>query len=367
METPMKTWNAELPPAADNPCMEKYITPSSVFLDLETSGFSSARNQIYMIGYAFQTDRKICITQLFAETLSEEKQVISAFLEFLTRYDTLITFNGTGFDIPFLKSRCALFHLPENLDTFRHIDIYKQISICRNILKLPNLKQKTLEKFLDISRDDVCSGKNLISVWSEYTKQPSEESCKFLKLHNYEDVAGMIPLLSLLSYPCFLEGNFQVSSWQQQDWESWEGTAGKELILTLNLELPVPKPFSCTEGEIYLKGDRNQIKLRVPLYTGELKYFYPNFKDYYYLPVEDMAVHKSLASFVDRNYRTQASAATCYSKKSGRFLPQYRELFSPALKKSYQDKVSWFELTEEFTDSEENLRQYALHLLESLV
>lgn len=367
METPMKTWNAELPSAADSPCMEKYITPSSVFLDLETTGFSSARNQIYMIGYAFQTDRKMCITQLFAETPSEEKQVISAFLEFLTRYDTLITFNGTGFDIPFLKSRCAHFHLPETLDTFRHIDIYKQISICRKILKLPNLKQKTLEKFLDISRDDVCSGKDLISVWSEYTKQPSEESCKFLKLHNYEDVAGMIPLLSLLSYSCFLEGNFQVSSWQQQDWESWEGAAGKELILTLNLELPVPKPFSCTEGEIYLRGDRNQIKLRVPLYTGELKYFYPNFKDYYYLPVEDMAVHKSLASFVDRNYRTQASAATCYSKKSGRFLPQYRELFSPALKKSYQDKVFWFELTEEFTDSKENLRQYALHLLESLV
>ena len=72
METPMKTWNAELPPAADSPCMEKYITPSSVFLDLETTGFSSARNQIYMIGYAFQTDRKMCITQLFAETPSDK-------------------------------------------------------------------------------------------------------------------------------------------------------------------------------------------------------------------------------------------------------------------------------------------------------
>ena len=99
---------------------------------------------------------------------------------------------------------------------------------------------------------------------------------------------------------------------------------------------------------------------------GELKYFYPNYKDYYYLPTEDMAVHKSVASYVDKNFRIQAAAATCYVKKPGCFLPQYQELFSPALKQKYQDKTSYFELTEAFTNSKENLKTYAMHLLPAL-
>ena len=366
MEIPMKTWSTELPLTGDNPCAEKYITPSSAFFDLETTGFSSARNQIYMIGYAYKKARKICVTQLFAENPSEEPLVISAFLEFLSGYDTLISFNGTGFDLPFLKGRCARYHFTEALDTFYHIDIYKQISGYKDILKLSALKQKTLEDFLGIPRDDTCSGGDLIPVWLEYAKQPSEEGCKLLKLHNYEDMAGMVQLLPLLSYPHFFEGGFHVSSWQQQDWNTWEGAAGKELILALEPELPIPRPFSCRAGEIYVSGAHRQVKLRAPFYMGELKYFYPNFKDYYYLPAEDMAVHKSVASFVDRAYRRQATATTCYSKKSGRFLPQYQELFSPSLKQEHQDKVSWFELTEDFTDSEENLKQYALHLLKQM-
>ena len=79
-----------------------------------------------------------------------------------------------------------------------------------------------------------------------------------------------------------------------------------------------------------------------------------------------MSVHKIVASFLVRSFRSMATSATCYSKKSGRFLPQYQELFSPSLKQEYQDKVSWFELTEDFTDSMENLKQYALHLLKQM-
>lgn len=106
--------------------------------------------------------------------------------------------------------------------------------------------------------------------------------------------------------------------------------------------------------------------MRIPLYHGELKYFYPNYKDYYYLPAEDMAIHKSVAAYVDKNHRTQATAATCYSKKSGCFLPQYQELFSPALKLERQDKISYFELTEAFTNSRENLKTYVMHFLERI-
>lgn len=451
----MKTWQTTLTPAAGNPYIKEYFTPTAIFFDIETTGFSADRNQVYMIGYALQKDGKIRITQLFAECPDQEQEILSAFLEVLSQYDTLISFNGTGFDVPFLKGRCAYHKISEHLDSFRHLDIYKQLSKYKTILGLPNLKQKTLEEFLGIEREDLYSGGDLISIYLEYAKLSSGESssfsephrnnhkkvenpadsadpctlpkahrnhgnsknavlspqdaCALLKLHNYEDMKGMIQLLPLLSYPRFFEGDFQVSSWETRSWNAYEGTKGWELILYLKPELPFPKPFTCTLGKLYISASRNQaescasglrnpaescasgscsqaescasasrsqaepcfsglcnqIALRIELFTGELKYFYPDYKNYYYLPMEDRALHKSVAAYVDRDYRTQATAATCYCKKSGRFLPQYQELFSPAFRQDYKDKISWFELTENFTEHKKNLKKYAMHFLKS--
>lgn len=363
----MKIWQTELPPVTGNYYIEEYLTPSSMFFDIETTGFSAAHSQVYMIGYAAKIDGEICITQLFAETPSEEPQILTAFLEALSPYSTLVSFNGIGFDVPFLKGRYAHYKMPEALDSLQHFDIYRQISRLKHILKLQSLKQKSLESFLGISRDDKYSGGDLIPIYLEYSKHPSQDACALLKLHNFEDMAGMAAMLSLLSYSRLFEGHFQISSLKTQKWETYEGQEGRELILSLETDAPLPKHFSCKKGELYATGLGHQVKLRIQPYIGELKYFYPNYKDYYYLPTEDMAIHKSVASYVDKDYRTQATAATCYCKKSGCFLPQYQALFSPSLKREHQDKVSYFKLTEDFKTSREKLKTYAMHLLEYLL
>ncbi len=359
----MKIWQTELTHLTGNYYIENCFSPSSMFFDIETTGFSAAHSQVYMIGYATKINGNIGITQLFAETPSEELEILAAFLEALSQYSTLVSFNGTGFDVPFLKGRYAHYKMAETLDSFQHIDIYKQISGFKHILKLQNLKQKTLESFLGISRDDKYSGGDLIPIYSEYAKHPSQDACALLKLHNFEDMAGMAELLSLLSYPSLLEGNFQISSLKTQKWDTYEGQEGWELILSLETDAPLPKHFSCKKGELYVVGFGHQVNLRVQPYIGGLKYFYPNYKDYYYLPAEDRAIHKSVASYVDKNFRTQAAASTCYCKKSGCFLPQYQTLFTPSLKQEYQDQISYFELTEDFKASGEKLKVYAMHLL----
>jgi hypothetical protein len=73
-----------------------------------------------------------------------------------------------------------------------------------------------------------------------------------------------------------------------------------------------------------------------------------------------------VADFVDKEYREKAKASTCYSKKSGCFLPQYGELFTPAFKKEYKDKLSYFELTEEFHKKNDIPKTYIVHLLKAL-
>jgi hypothetical protein len=59
------------------------------------------------------------------------------------------------------------------------------------------------------------------------------------------------------------------------------------------------------------------------------------------LPDEDMAIHKSVALFVDRNHREKAKRENCYIKKEGLFVRQEDVIFNPSFKANYSDKYSY--------------------------
>ena len=103
------------------------------------------------------------------------------------------------------------------------------------------------------------------------------------------------------------------------------------------------------------------------MFEEEMKYFYSNYKSYYYLPQEDTAIHKSVASFVDKNHRTQAMAATCYTRKLSTYLPQWDVLFEPFFKRSYHSKEIFFELTEEMKKERKLFSRYAAHILQMIL
>lgn len=117
---------------------------------------------------------------------------------------------------------------------------------------------------------------------------------------------------------------------------------------------------------MYLSGNKNRVQLVIPIANEALKYFFPNWKDYYYLPLEDIAVPKSIASYVDKDQRQQAKAATCYTKKAALFLPQFsRDFKNPAFYQNYGDKISYFEYSDTLFENEEFLAGYVKHLLMS--
>lgn len=46
-----------------------------------------------------------------------------------------------------------------------------------------------------------------------------------------------------------------------------------------------------------------------------MRHFYSDYKNYYYLPKEDMAIHKSVAAYVDHEYRENARRTTAMCAK----------------------------------------------------
>ena len=358
-------WHEEIAYDFTAPIASQIFTESALFFDIETTGFSPARTHVYMIGCASRKDDLLLIDQFFAPTPGDEKDVLSAFLTHLEQYDTLITFNGVGFDIPYLKGRYGHFHFADPFSRFALVDIFKEVSRIKFLLKLPNFKQKSVESFLGIEREDKFHGGELIDVYHSYVRSPSNEELYLLRQHNYEDVLNMPLLLPILSYARLLDGNFSLVSIEANEYTAMDGsTDNKELLFTLKNTFPVPKRISCGYNEFYLTTEEDITRLRVRLFEGELKYFFDCYKDYYYLPDEDMAVPKSIAAHVDREHRKNATASTCYTKKTAIFLPQYGKCFEPSFQENYKDKKSFFELTAEFTTSEALQQRYINHILQ---
>lgn len=363
----MQTWHKELKFEYENPMIHSTFTEDSVFFDIETTGFSPSNTSLYLIGCARRKGDVICIDQFFADSPKEEKLLLTAFFELLKQYQTIITFNGLGFDIPYLKAKCSQYRILEPFENFTYIDMFKSLSKFKKIFKLPNFKQKTVEKFLDIPREDLYSGGDLINVYHTYVSSPTAEGQRLLQTHNYEDVLGMIDLLPILSYLQLFQGGFTLVSVEKNLYEDYAALPKRECIFTLKNNFAVPKRISYGIDDFYLTCYQDTTKLSVKIYDGELKFFYPNYKDYYYLPQEDTAIHKSVAFYVDKDYRTKAKAATCYSKKTGCFLPQQEVVISPYFKLEYYDKTTYFELTDELLEHPQDLRPYVLHVLSCIL
>lgn len=335
-----------------------------LFLDIETTGFTARSSYLYMIGCAYYRDGNWHTIQWFAENYNQEASLLTAFFEFARLYKYLVHFNGNNFDLPFITQKCKQLDLPFSFDAFQGIDLYKRISPYKFFLRLPNCKQKTLEQFLGINRADVFSGGELIGIYHDYVKDPSEFSEKALFLHNADDLKGMLEVLPILAYyDLFNKKTLKAKKVQANYYKDMNGTTRKELLITLQLPTALPQPVSASANSCYFRGEGAEATLKVPIYEEELKFFYSNYKDYYYLPTEDVALHKSVASFVDKEHRIQASAANCYTRKFSGYLPQWDILFEPFFKRDYKSRELFFELTDEIKKDRAGFTAYAAHVI----
>ena len=369
---------------------------NGVFFDIETTGFSPVKNALYLIGCCKYTDGCWTLTQWLAEDESKEEQrlILENFFAALKGASTIISYNGQTFDLPFIEKKCAALAMENRLPSLEHWDLYKDIRSFRQFLSLDNLRLKTVEQFLGIFREDDYSGKELIPVYKSYAGNHSQALLKLLLLHNCEDIKDMLFILPVLAYRQVFHG-----PWSYKESALTENS----LIITVEFGQPLPQipkepvlsiPLKGTATALKgtakaLKGTATALKstatipentplipaleaklsinthtmsMTLPLIHGELKYFYENYKDYYYLPEEDYAIHKSVAAFVDKDYRKKASAQNCYTKKAGAFLPQPEQIFTPAFKFEYKDTLTWFEAAD--TGFSENaLRPYVQSFL----
>lgn len=122
----------------------------ALFLDIETTGFSHSKSRLYLIGAAYVKNKELISEQFFAETLEEEPQLLAAFDKLLEPFDTIITFHGNRFDLPFLEACKRRQNIDSVYHNISYVDLYETAHSYRHIFGLQNYRQKTLELFLGL-------------------------------------------------------------------------------------------------------------------------------------------------------------------------------------------------------------------------
>lgn len=315
---------------------------SLLFFDIETTGFSARSSSLYLIGAVSFQNGGWEAAQWFAQSPVEEEHILKSFLEFASGFSHIIHFNGDRFDLPYLADKCRAFCLPDTLSGLVSHDIYRMAKPLKTLLNLPSLKQKSLEAFLGISREDRYHGGELIQIYHDYAQYPDDKKLELLLLHNYEDLLGMLSILPILSYCALIDGNWEPAGCE---------ISGDEAVFCGTLPHPLAKPLSCANRLLSLSADGRALTFRVNGVRAALKHFFPDYKNYWYLPLEDTAIHKSVAAFVDKAYRKPAKASNCYVKKEGFYLPQNTPLFEPVFYEEYNRAPLYFACTESFLES----------------
>ncbi len=306
------------------PALSMLLGEKALFLDIETTGLSARNAGLYLIGVVYEKDGAWRYRQWFVDTVLKEKEMLQSFSEFASSYDTLVTFNGTTFDLPFLKACAKQYHMELGLEEKESVDLYSRLRPLKGFLGMNSLKQKAFEERMGIFREDKFSGGELIDVYKNYVKEPSDEAKELLLLHNRDDLLGMLKVTELLTFEKIFGGSFVLKSVDVDE-------ADERVRLRLSIGDGLKAPVSVTyawkresdgmdeedesgenEPDFELHMTEQNITIDLSEKGGQVKLFFSDYKNYFYLPDEDKAVHKSVGVYVDSHFREKATFETAY-------------------------------------------------------
>lgn len=148
------------------------------YLDIETTGLSRYYCDITVIGVGVEVGRRVVTVQLMENSLSERR-----LLQALREVERVYTYNGSRFDLPFIRTRLnvdlreIVEHRDLMYDCWRH-----------------NLKGglKAVEHRLGIRRKLAgMDGYMAVKMWWRYYNYNDREALGKLLLYNKEDVTNL--------------------------------------------------------------------------------------------------------------------------------------------------------------------------------
>ena len=174
-----------------------------VYLDIETLGLFS--RPIILFGAGVIENGRLAVYQYLLRDIGEEQAALVATLGHLAGdRSALVTFNGTSFDLPYLRDRLAYY----GMGTLRHIPHFDVLYFSRRRWRgrLPSLRLTALEQeIFGIRRRDDIPGQMVPEFYEAYLQTGNCGPLVPIIQHNRQDVISLALLFFRLleeSYGC---------------------------------------------------------------------------------------------------------------------------------------------------------------------
>jgi hypothetical protein len=166
-----------------------------VFLDTETTGLAGGTGTYaFLVGAGFVAGDRFVLEQYFMRDFDEEPALLAALDPLLARAGGLVTFNGSGFDVPLLETRFVLARRrwPAPL---AHLDLLRPARRVWGSL-VQDCRLATLEReVLGLEREDDVPGFLIPALYFDFLRSRRPAPLRRVFTHNRDDVLSLVALL----------------------------------------------------------------------------------------------------------------------------------------------------------------------------
>jgi uncharacterized protein YprB with RNaseH-like and TPR domain len=164
------------------------------FLDIETLGLFG--RPIILIGVARPKGNTLEINQYLLRDIPDEPGALWEVVLNLGENAVLVSFNGRGFDVPFIQERLGYYSLETSFNS-PHFDLlhFARRAWCKN---LPDCRLETIEQYLGIHRDIDLPSALVPDFYHTYLKTRNVGPLIPIVEHNKQDLITLASLFTKL-------------------------------------------------------------------------------------------------------------------------------------------------------------------------
>ncbi|HYP05186.1 MAG TPA: ribonuclease H-like domain-containing protein [Bryobacteraceae bacterium] len=193
----------EMPPDVLSAISEGAISNSDcskwAFLDTETTGLAGGSGTYaFLIGVGRITPAGFELRQFFMRDLAEETSLLHGLAEYLSQFETLVTYNGKTYDQPLLETRYRMARMKPPFSRMEHLDL---LFGARRLWKLRFDSCRLVElenQILGFEREGDLPGAMIPYVYFEYLRKKEASRIVPILHHNAIDILTLACLTAIV-------------------------------------------------------------------------------------------------------------------------------------------------------------------------
>jgi uncharacterized protein len=166
-----------------------------IFLDTETTGVQSGSGVCpFLVGIGYLSGDEFHMLQYFIRDFDEEPSMLYALGSFIERFDMIVTYNGSAFDIPLLETRFTLARLDSPFKNMSHLDL---LFSARRLWRSGHgsCRLVALEReMISFTRGPDVPGSMIPRAYFDYLQHKPTPTLKGVFSHNVYDVVSLAGL-----------------------------------------------------------------------------------------------------------------------------------------------------------------------------